>query len=231
MSKHIQKRMVFASVFRSRKYLKLRELAGDAIPFCHSLFIMILTHAADHGRYSGEPAVVKMECSSCLLPIASFEAGIAALEKAALVTRYEVAGEKFVHVVNFHEWQFLRYQAEAKYPAPQQNGTTPKLKKSGGKKKKPAEPDDRILPLREFLVQEYCRIRGVEVFTDDSDWVNLARMLKTTKNPKIVLGMPSGWTDLDMITRGFEDGALVTITARPGMGKTTLMMNMANHAG
>ena len=42
--------------------------------------------------------------------------------------------------------------------------------------------------------------------------------------------MPSGIYALDKITNGFQKGALIIIAARPGCGKTSLGMNMINHA-
>lgn len=43
-------------------------------------------------------------------------------------------------------------------------------------------------------------------------------------------GVPTGFTDLDHITRGLQPGTLVVLGARPGMGKTSLAMNIALHA-
>jgi replicative DNA helicase len=44
------------------------------------------------------------------------------------------------------------------------------------------------------------------------------------------LGLPSGFSDLDAMTRGFHPGNLVVIAGRPGMGKTSLALNIAEHA-
>jgi replicative DNA helicase len=43
-------------------------------------------------------------------------------------------------------------------------------------------------------------------------------------------GTPSGFTDLDRITGGFQPGALVVLAARPGMGKSALAINVAENA-
>lgn len=45
-----------------------------------------------------------------------------------------------------------------------------------------------------------------------------------------ITGIPSGFTDLDKITAGLQLGDLVIIAGRPSMGKTTLAMNIAEHA-
>jgi replicative DNA helicase len=44
------------------------------------------------------------------------------------------------------------------------------------------------------------------------------------------IGLPSGFADLDTMTRGFHPGNLVVIAGRPGMGKTSLALNIAEHA-
>jgi replicative DNA helicase len=44
------------------------------------------------------------------------------------------------------------------------------------------------------------------------------------------LGLPSGFTDLDQRTLGFQRGDLVIVAGRPGMGKTALCLNFAENA-
>ena len=46
-----------------------------------------------------------------------------------------------------------------------------------------------------------------------------------------VTGVPSGFVDLDKLTRGFQPSDLVLIAARPSMGKTALVLNIAQHLG
>lgn len=43
-------------------------------------------------------------------------------------------------------------------------------------------------------------------------------------------GVPSGFNDLDAKTSGFQKGDMVLIAARPSMGKTTFVLNLAQHA-
>jgi replicative DNA helicase len=45
-----------------------------------------------------------------------------------------------------------------------------------------------------------------------------------------ITGTPSGFEDLDRITGGFQPGNLIILAARPGMGKSALMANFAEHA-
>ncbi len=45
-----------------------------------------------------------------------------------------------------------------------------------------------------------------------------------------VLGVPTGIRDLDEILGGFQRSDLIILAARPGMGKTSIALNMALHA-
>ena len=44
-----------------------------------------------------------------------------------------------------------------------------------------------------------------------------------------MVGVSTGWADLDRVTRGLEPGSLVIIAARPSMGKTTAAVQIAQH--
>lgn len=46
----------------------------------------------------------------------------------------------------------------------------------------------------------------------------------------IITGISTGFTDLDDMTSGLQKGDFVIVAGRPSMGKTTLAMNMAEHA-
>lgn len=47
----------------------------------------------------------------------------------------------------------------------------------------------------------------------------------------LVTGVPTGFVDLDEMTSGFQKSDLVIVAARPSMGKTSLVLNMALNAG
>jgi replicative DNA helicase len=49
-------------------------------------------------------------------------------------------------------------------------------------------------------------------------------------NEEKILGVPTGFSDLDALTSGFQKSDLVILAARPGVGKTTLALNFAVHA-
>ena len=46
----------------------------------------------------------------------------------------------------------------------------------------------------------------------------------------LITGVPSGFSDLDALTSGFQAGDLVVLGGRPSMGKTSLALNMAENS-
>ena len=58
----------------------------------------------------------------------------------------------------------------------------------------------------------------------------LEKLEKTRSKGGSVIGVPSGLVDLDEITSGFQEGDLVIVAGRPGMGKTSLALSMLRNA-
>ena len=48
---------------------------------------------------------------------------------------------------------------------------------------------------------------------------------------ELITGVPTGFTDLDMMTAGLQGGDLLIVAARPSMGKTAFALNLVEHAG
>ena len=46
---------------------------------------------------------------------------------------------------------------------------------------------------------------------------------------RLITGVPTGFADLDEMTRGLQPGDLVIVAARPSMGKTSLVLNVAQY--
>lgn len=56
------------------------------------------------------------------------------------------------------------------------------------------------------------------------------RLTKLSQDPEALRGTPTGYTALDNVIVGMQEADLVLIGARPGMGKTSFVMNMATEA-
>ncbi len=50
------------------------------------------------------------------------------------------------------------------------------------------------------------------------------------KRKELITGVPSGYSEIDKMTAGLQPSDLIIIAARPSMGKTSLAMNIAQHA-
>ncbi len=49
------------------------------------------------------------------------------------------------------------------------------------------------------------------------------------QNKRLITGVPSGFLDLDTLTSGFQPSEFIVVAARPSMGKTALILNIAQH--
>ncbi len=58
----------------------------------------------------------------------------------------------------------------------------------------------------------------------------LDRIEENKNNDKLYNGIPSGFTDIDRLTSGFQQGDLVVLAARPSMGKTALSLEFTMSA-
>ncbi|MES2500715.1 MAG: replicative DNA helicase [Pseudomonadota bacterium] len=54
-------------------------------------------------------------------------------------------------------------------------------------------------------------------------------MLFSRDNPSDVTGIPTGFSDLDSMTSGFQGGDLIIVAGRPSMGKTAFSLNIAEN--
>jgi replicative DNA helicase len=61
-------------------------------------------------------------------------------------------------------------------------------------------------------------------------WSAFERIEKLQEAPTGVTGVASGFPDLDHLTSGFQRGDLIVVAARPSMGKTSFVLNVAQNA-
>jgi len=61
-------------------------------------------------------------------------------------------------------------------------------------------------------------------------WQAMERIEARHRGDESVRGVPSGFTDLDEITNGFQGSDLIIVAARPSMGKTSFCLNAAVNA-
>lgn len=57
----------------------------------------------------------------------------------------------------------------------------------------------------------------------------IKRWDELSRHGKSITGVPSGFSDLDAVTGGFQPGNLIIIAARPSMGKSALVTNIAEY--
>ncbi len=97
---------------------------------------------------------------------------------------------------------------------------------------------DESVPAVQALDQAEGVIFSIAEGRITQDFVALKDVLKETwdqierihKDQSLLSGVPSGFTDLDAKTGGFQKSDLIIIAARPGIGKTSLTLNIAQHA-
>jgi replicative DNA helicase len=78
-----------------------------------------------------------------------------------------------------------------------------------------AVADDRVkagfVPMRDLVKESFPKIE--QLF----------------EQKRLITGVPTGFVDLDEMTRGLQGGDLVIVAARPSMGKTSLVLNIAQY--
>jgi replicative DNA helicase len=63
-----------------------------------------------------------------------------------------------------------------------------------------------------------------------TETVERVDVLYNRENKDDVIGLATGFVDLDRMTSGLQEGELIIVAARPSMGKTALAMNVVEHA-
>jgi replicative DNA helicase len=89
-----------------------------------------------------------------------------------------------------------------------------------------------LLDSAEAKIFQISQQRGDEGFTRIKEmlWPTMERIETLQRSGKAITGVPSGFTDLDEMTSGFQPSELVIVAARPSMGKTAFCLNVATQA-
>jgi replicative DNA helicase len=95
-----------------------------------------------------------------------------------------------------------------------------------------ALPAAELLDAAEHSIFEVNQSRGTEGFTRVKElmYEAMERIEQLHLAGEAVTGVPSGFRDLDEITAGFQPSELIIIAARPSMGKTAFVLNIAQNA-
>ena len=91
---------------------------------------------------------------------------------------------------------------------------------------------NQILDRSEQLIFNILEDQGSKGFFHIGEVVksSLAEIEERKKLGSAITGVPTGFKELDQLTAGLQNGALVIVAARPGVGKTSFALNIAEHA-
>ena len=89
-----------------------------------------------------------------------------------------------------------------------------------------------LLDEAEQRVFQVSQQRGMQGFVRIKElmWPTMERIEALQRGGKTITGVPSGFTDLDEMTSGFQNADLIILAARPSMGKSSLVLNIAQFA-
>jgi len=89
-----------------------------------------------------------------------------------------------------------------------------------------------VLDNAEHRVFQVAQFRRAEEFTRIKEliWPTMERIEQLQAGAGSVTGVPSGFTDLDRLTAGFQRADLIILAGRPSMGKTAFALNVVQHA-
>jgi replicative DNA helicase len=96
--------------------------------------------------------------------------------------------------------------------------------------------DDSIFDQAENSILVACTEKSLRTITPIAESMGrvIDQIEQYSKNPGMMTGVTTGFKEIDTATTGFHGGDLIIVAGRPGMGKTSLCMDMARkaaHAG
>ena len=93
------------------------------------------------------------------------------------------------------------------------------------------QESDLILDEAETAIFAVADDRLKAGFVEMRDLVkeNFPKIEQLFEQKRLITGVPSGFADMDAMTRGLQPGDLIIVAARPSMGKTSLVLNIAQY--
>ena len=94
-----------------------------------------------------------------------------------------------------------------------------------------SEDTEDILNDTERTLFELIKAKGAAEYTPIDDVVIevMQKIQEASQLKDHITGVPSGFTDLDYMTTGFQPSDLILIAARPSMGKTAFVLNILEY--
>ncbi len=96
---------------------------------------------------------------------------------------------------------------------------------------------EQRIPISDVLDRAETEIAGLAMMKNTTGFITLGdaaqnaykESREAAERGSDVVGIPSGFTDIDKVTKGFRPSEMTIIAARPSMGKTALVLNIARH--
>ncbi|WP_051748031.1 replicative DNA helicase [Nevskia soli] len=85
--------------------------------------------------------------------------------------------------------------------------------------------EQQIFAIRARGSKAASQVKGMPVLMDAIE----DRLERLRANPDAFAGTPTGFIELDKMTQGMHEADLIIVGGRPGMGKTSFAMNIAEH--
>ncbi len=91
---------------------------------------------------------------------------------------------------------------------------------------------DEVLDQAESRIFQVAQSRAREgfVWIKEILWPTFEHIERLQESGTGITGVPTGYADLDRMTTGLQKGDLIIVAARPAMGKTSLVLNIAQNA-
>ncbi len=220
-------RMISNSLSTSERFAALHNEAGKLAEFCQVLFVLLVSHADDHGRLNGSPFTIKhLVIPTSPRPLESVERALIHLHRVQLIQWYDKDDHKYIQVNHFGNHQSLKGHDNrpSKYPDPPTVAQIrPELPKPALREEKRTEEkgrEEKILgddgkassPTREFLgwfVSEYAKKRHGAKYLITEKRAGIAKRLVTAIGQErlrrltlVMLGSNDEW--IEGTDRGIE---------------------------